>query len=50
MLVLCQDLAPMDKITVREWINKFNNGEFDKKDYKTRVMQAGMIGSAQMMH
>lgn len=26
----------MDKITIREWINKFNNGEFDKKDYKTQ--------------
>ena len=31
----------MDKITVREWINKFNNGEFDKKDYKTQCNAGG---------
>lgn len=26
----------MNKITVKEWIEKFNNGEFDKADYETQ--------------
>lgn len=26
----------MKKITVREWIDKFNNGEFEAKDHKTQ--------------
>lgn len=26
----------MNKITVKEWIKKFNNGEFDKTDYETQ--------------
>lgn len=26
----------MGNITIREWIEKFNNGEFDKKDYETQ--------------
>ena len=29
-------------ITVREWIEKFNNGEFDSKDIKTQCV-AGWI-------
>lgn len=26
----------MENITVREWIKKFNNGEFDSKDFNTQ--------------
>ena len=26
----------MENITVREWIRKFNNGEFDAKDFDTQ--------------
>lgn len=26
-----------EKITVREWIQKFNNGEFEGKDFETQV-------------
>ena len=26
-----------EEITVREWIKKFNNGDFDKKDRTTQV-------------
>ena len=26
-----------EKITVREWIQKFNNGEFEEKDFETQV-------------
>ena len=27
----------MNKITAREWIKKFNNGEFENKDFQTQV-------------
>lgn len=27
----------MEEITVREWIRRFKNGEFDKKDFDTQV-------------
>ena len=26
----------MKNITVREWIDKFNHGEFDNEDFKTQ--------------
>ena len=26
----------MENITVREWIRKFNNGDFDEKDFDTQ--------------
>lgn len=38
----------MKNITVREWIDKFNHGEFDNEDFKTNVLQDGMIGFAQL--
>ena len=40
----------MENITVKEWVNKFNNKEFESKTEQFSVMQVGMIGFVQMMH
>lgn len=38
----------MKNITVREWIEKFNHGEFDNEDFETQCAAGWLIGFAQL--